>query len=702
MEDKKYRKPKAMSDQEWAERERARLRALSQRRSLAGRDIGDIPEISEEWSAKRDACRSDFRLFCETFFGEIFHLEWSQDHLRVLSKAQSAVLDGGLFALAMPRGSGKTTIAECACLWSVLYGHHQFVCLIGSDASAAESMLDTIKSEIENNDSILLAFPEAAYPIRRLGGINNRASGQLHDGERTRIAWTADEIIMPTIGDSPCSGSIIRVAGITGRIRGMKFVRPDGKSVRPSLVIIDDPQTDESARSFSQSESRVRVLSGAILGLGGPGQKIAGIMPCTVISPGDMADQILDRAKHPEWNGERTKMMYSFPKNQRLWDEYAEVRANCLREKGDISDATAFYSAHRADMDEGAEVAWSARFNHDELSAIQHAMNLRLLDEAAFSAEYQNEPLKSQAKMADKIDRDYFASKCNGLPRGVVPDDATTLSAFIDIQLQSLWWMVAAWSEKFTGYVIDYGVFPEQPGDYPIANSLKNKLEQRFPSVPLEGRIVGALGELVNSLCGKAWKNSADGEFKIDRLLIDANWGESTDSVYAFCRATPHSGVVMPSHGKYFSVLAKPIDQWKRNQGEKIGPGWRVSARSRRSIRSSLADVNHWKTITARKILSSLGVPGGITLFGKSPHAHRCLADHIGSETRHEVANKGRVVDEWKCQHQVDNHWWDCLVGCTLAASIQGIRPKEIRQPDAPAPRRVSFKEMQAARRNLR
>ena len=38
-------------------------------------------------------------------------------------------------------------------------------------------------------------------------------------------------------------------------------------------------------------------------------------------------------------------------------------------------------------------IAWPERFNHDELSAIQHAMNLKLQDERAFYAEYQNEPL---------------------------------------------------------------------------------------------------------------------------------------------------------------------------------------------------------------------------------------------------------------------------------------------------------------------
>ena len=73
----------------------------------------------------------------------------------------------------------------------------------------------------------------------------------------------------------------------------MKYKRADGQTVRPSLVVLDDPQTDESARSLSQCATRESILAGAILGLAGPGKKISGIMPCTVIRPGDMADNIL-------------------------------------------------------------------------------------------------------------------------------------------------------------------------------------------------------------------------------------------------------------------------------------------------------------------------------------------------------------------------------------------------------------------------
>ncbi|HID23605.1 MAG TPA: hypothetical protein EYP14_14570, partial [Planctomycetaceae bacterium] len=439
--------------------------------------------------ARKARAERDFRLFCEAYFPQTFYLPWSRDHLRVVARIEQAVLEGGLFAMAMPRGSGKTSLCETACLWALLYGHREFVALIGADEDHAVNMLNSIKSELENNDRLLEDFPEVVYPIRCLEGIHQRSSGQLYRGRPTRIEWTANHLVLPTIGCRPeavgcsregvrqprlqspvsslqptkASGAIIRVAGITGRIRGMKHKRTDGTSIRPSLVLVDDPQTDESARSPSQCAARERILAGAILGLAGPGRKIAGLMTLTVMYPGDMADRILDRKKHPQWQGERTKMVYAFPKNEALWARYAEIRAQGLQADEGTAAATEFYRQHREAMDEGAVVAWPQRYNPDELSAIQHAMNLRFdRGEHAFFAEYQNEPLPDEQPDEDLLSAEQIATRTNGYRRGEVPLGATHLTMFIDVQAKALFWLVAAWQDDFTGWVIDYGTEPEQ------------------------------------------------------------------------------------------------------------------------------------------------------------------------------------------------------------------------------------------------
>jgi hypothetical protein len=348
-------KPEPAADpyEEVKTRSRARNLALS----LAGRDIGELPEVAN--GPRKERAAADFRFFCDSYFPLTFSLPWSDDHLKVIARIEQAVLRGGLFALAMPRGSGKSSISECACIWAVLYGHREFVCLIGSDEGHAMDMLDAIKMELDGNDLLLDDFPEVVFPIHCLDGIANRCNGQLYRGERTHIDWTAREVVLPTVPGSKASGAIIKVAGITGRIRGMKYKRADSRTVRPSLVVLDDPQTDESARSLSQCATRESILAGAVLGLAGPGRKISGIMPCTVIRPGDMADNILSRDKHPEWSGERTKMVYAFPTDEKLWHRYAEIRAESLRNGREGVEATEFYREHREAMDAGSR--WPGR-----------------------------------------------------------------------------------------------------------------------------------------------------------------------------------------------------------------------------------------------------------------------------------------------------------------------------------------------------
>ena len=653
-------------------------RARQAEQSLSGRDIGALPPVANP--ERKVACERNFRLFCESYFPETYSLEWSQDHLKVIGKIETAVLSGGLFALAMARGSGKSSLAETACLWAMLYGHREFVTLIGATESAALEMLDSIKTELEVNELLASDFPEACFPIAALEGIANRCAGQLYKGERTRITWTSNEIVLPTIKDSKASGTIIRVAGITGRVRGMKFKRADGRSVRPSLVIIDDPQTSESAGSLEQTRKRVRVLAGDILGLAGPGQKISGIMPCTIIRPGDMADIILDRQEHPEWNGEKTQMVYRFPTNMKLWEQYADIRAESLRTDGSFQAATDFYLANRAAMDEGAEVSWEARYNHDEISALQHAMNLKLQDETAFFSEYQNSPLPEDVDDDSLLSVDEIAAKVNGLARFSVPMNTDRITMFIDIQKALLFYVVAAWGDDFTGAVIDYGAWPEQSQrTFTLANA-RPSIQDCFLTAGLEGGIYGALQALTNDFLAREFQREDGAMLKIERCMIDANWGASTDVVYQFCRQSEHSALLIPSHGRYVGASSKPMTEYRKQPGDRLGLNWMIpNVRGKRAIRHVIFDANFWKSFIHSRLSVPLGDKGSLSLYGRRPLQHQQFAEHLTAEYRVKTAGRGRTVDEWKLRpERRDNHWLDCLTGCAVLGSMLGATLPEV------------------------
>jgi phage terminase large subunit GpA-like protein len=481
----------------------------------------------------------------------------------------------------------------------------------------------------------------------------------------------------------------------------MKYKRADSRTVRPTLVVLDDPQTDESARSLSQCATRESILAGAVLGLAGPGKKISGIMPCTVIRPDDMSDIILDRDKHPEWNGERTKMVYSFPVNEKLWQQYAELRADSMRRGNAGEEATEFYRQNREAMDEGAVVAWPERFNHDELSAIQHAMNLKLQDEAAFFAEYQNEPLPEEVAGDNELTADQIAGKLNRMKRGEVPVGCNRLTAFIDVQANLLFFVVAAWEDDFTGYVLDYGTFPDQKRPYFTLRDARLTLAGVTGAAGLEGAIYAGLEALTNNLLGKGWRRDDGADLQVERCLIDANWGSATDVVYQFCRQSAHASVVMPSHGRFVGASSQPFSEYKRKPGDRIGLNRRMpNVQGKRAVRHAVYDTNYWKSFVHARLAVPMGDRGCLSLFGDKPEAHRLFAKHLTAEYRVKTEGRGRTVDEWKQRpERGDNHWLDCLVGCAVAASIQGAVLFGT-DGQAPANREpVSFAELQRRRR---
>ncbi len=653
-------------------KDQAACRQLEQ--SRAARDIGDIPPVKNHERKRR--ALTDFQFFCKSYSPKRFSMEWCDDHIRIAGKIERAVIRGTMLSFAMPRGSGKTTFSEAAVIWAALTGRHPFVMLIGSSESHATQMLANIKAELSINGLLLEDFPEVIFPIRDIENISRRCQGQLHHGKPTSIIWATDKLIFPNIPGSRAAGVLIRVAGLTGNIRGAIHTRHDGSTVRPTFVVLDDPQTDESAKSPTQNDTREGIIKGAILGLAGPGKKISAVMPCTVIQQDDLSDRLLDREKHPEWQGERAKMVYKWPKDEKLWNEYRKIRTDELKNDGDGGQATAFYKLNRAKIDEGAVVAWEARHAPDELSALQHAMNL-LQDrgEWAFFAEYQNEPLPDEELGDEELTADLVMSRTNGYQRRSVPVDASTITGFIDVQQKLLYWGIVAWTDEFSGYVIDYGTYPDQNRQSFSLRDAKITMAMKHPGAGVEGAIYGAFEILVDDLMGRAWVRDDGAEMSLSRILIDANWGTSTDTVYQFCRETQHKSNVTPSHGKYVGASSLPFSDYKRKVGEKVGNHWRMPAiKGKRATRYVLFDTNYWKTFIASRFITAKGDPGSLTLFGRKGTAHRMLADQVTAEYRVKTEGRGRVVDEWKLRASgQDNHFLDVLVGAGVAASMEGM-----------------------------
>lgn len=675
-------------------RHRDRMGKSQRQKSRSARDIAPLPKVAN--AARRARCAESFEAFCAAYFPETFCLPWSDDHRTAIAKIEKSVRTGGLFAYAMPRGSGKTSLINAAIIWALLYGLRKFITIVASDGPAATEILDTVKSELECNEALAEDFPEACHPVRRLEGIAQRAKGQLYNGQRTHVEWTDDRIVLPTIKGSICSAGIIQGAGITGRIRGMKFTRPDGKTVRPDLIVIDDPQTDESAKSPTQVAYREKIIKTAVLGLAGPGKEIAGFCPCTVIAPDDLADRLLDRTKHPQWQGERCKLLYGWPKREDLWDQYAKIRADAQRAGDkDAAAATDFYRTKQQAMDEGATAAWPARKFPHELNAVQHAMNLYFdSGREAFLAEFQNEPPRAKDESEQTLTEQQVLDKATGRLKGVVPLEATRLVAMVDVQQDVLFYGVLALQDDFSGHVVDYGTYPEQKSEIFTKSNLRRTLRQAEKAASWEEGLKRGLDSLSSLLLGRDWKREDGSVARIDRCLVDAHWGESTDLVRAFCRQSNFASVLTPSFGMFVGASSLPICDRPAKEGERLGLNWRMPAPRPGQIRHVTFDTNFWKTFFTGRVQQQAGGAGSLTLFGDAQD-HRLIAQHWLAEYPVTVEGRGRRVSEWKLIPGRDNDLLDVFVGCCVAGSIAGASLAELKQAKSRPRKRVRLSELQ-------
>jgi hypothetical protein len=482
--------------------------------------------------------------------------------------------------------------------------------------------------------------------------------------------------VLPWIEEEPSlsNGVAVESFGIESASRGLTCETPRGDILRPDIALADDPQTRASAKSPSQTQTRLEYLTGDVAYLPGPGESMAVFCPCTVIYEGDLADQILNRDTHPEWDGERTKMVERFPDDMSKWDTYADVLRAEMVESKTITKATKFYAGDRDAMDDGFVITWPERYDRQkgEISAIQHAMNLRIRNEAAFFAECQNEPIIAQDDL-ELLSADAICKKTTNYGRGVVPDECSVVTAFTDVQMEHLFWMVCAWTPDFTGYVIDYGAWPEQKRNYFTRRDIRKKLSHVYNGDE-SGIMFAALTELGHKLASAPYLKHGGGELSLGRWCIDGNWRSREQAVRAYAKQSPYASVIALSYGRGVKASQNPFSEAQRAIKWRTGPGWFWSD-GPGPAKGVMFDANLWKKRVHNGLMLSTGSRGSIQLFKAPPQVHRMLADHLLAEKPVKNEANGRTVYEWQDIPGRDNEGLDCLVGCALGASICGITP---------------------------
>ena len=690
------------------ERHKERMAAVARKASEKVREIGPLPPVADPLRKAR--CRDSLLEFCRTYFPRRFSLPFAECHFTAITEMESCSRDGGQLACAMPRGSGKTAIAECALVHAIFYGFQRFAVLVSASQKLASKSFKKIKKELENNPLLAEDFPEVCHPIRRLERITNRAAGQTLDGRPTQIEWTAESITLPTVEGSAASGATMVVVGIEGASRGLSVLGPGGEIIRPGLILVDDAQTRESAKSPTMTTDREAIITDDIMGMVGPGESLTLINLCTVIFPNDLSDRFLSPEKHPEFRRIRVKMIEQFPTRMDLWDRYADIRRESLRSGDRGLRAVEFLRENFDAMHEGARVSWPDRVRKGELSALHGAMDLYLANPRGFKSECQNEPEPvGGVTTAKELNPEHVAARLSGLPRFEVPREATRLTAMIDVGGQLHWYAVAAWDQWFGGSAIDYGTWPRQARGFFAASDPRPGLADIYPGMSEEQRVYAGLADLAAEILGRVYYRETTGEeMRVERCLIDCGWNAQT--VYQFCRQTPFANNIYPSKGIGRTATARGVSEWKPRPGEQSGWHWRLTVSETGRGRMVQFDPDAWKSFLFERLTTGMGGHGVLTLHGRQANAHEMLSEHLAAEYAEPVTIRGSTFDKWLNKpHQPDNHLLDALVGTAVAASVQGATWSASGSPTTETPEPVLVlseiqrqKREQSRRRALR
>lgn len=681
---------------------RKRQQELRRRESAAEKDVA-IP-WPEDLRRRRRHERNDvawlrYYFSVESGCVDPFWYEFTYQQVEMIEAIRHAIEYGGDQAIAASRGEGKTTIFERLLSKYVLEGRVRFAVLFAATGTAAANSLEAIKNAIETNAFLLADYPEVCAPVVALQNTPQRAHFQTVTGRRldnrrvfrespSKFSWTGQQISLPNVPGAPAARAVIATRGLDAAVRGLKM-----GGMRPEVAGIDDPDTEETARSGEQAKKLEDRIDKAIGGLGGQQHPIARVMLTTLQNRICTSYRFTDPAEKPSWKGRRFRYLVKPPERTDLWEEYINLRQSALAAYAEGTgkdqfgrEAHKFFVANRAAMEEGAEVANPNRFDGSilpdgsaaEISALQRYYNeVARIGPEAVSTEYDNDPPEEMGPVESEISAYRVTRQLGGFPRFVVPSSCKVVVQGVDVGKRQLHWVVRAWTPEAIGYVIDYGVTD-------VLGTVVGTDDG------LDVALYRAICERADEMLARPYVSADGGTVPVELTLVDC--GYRTDAIHRACAAAgrswkPAMGIGQSSgcvRGNFFEVARRtrdkiPGDGWYKS---KKTAGWFVGM-----------DTDRWKAWEHDRWMTTPGRPGSLQLFGEPSDARRLTPDekqhyryahHIVNEKEVEEIVRGVLKRYWKVVGtQSGNHYLDASYMTNVAANMLGIRLVDLRLPKA-------------------
>jgi hypothetical protein len=606
-----------------------------------------------------------------------YPLPFGKIHRAIEDGFSYAIRSGGGFAVAAPRGSGKSTELWGLALYALLTGKLRFPVYLPWAARDYKKALRFWKNALCHNSLLLRDYPQACAPFAwAKGNAMKLLYATNADGEPCGAQLRVSEgmIVLPD------SLGIIGSATINGNPRGLNHSSENGEVWRPDFALIDDPQDRETAQSATLTADVVHTIDADVAGMSGPDRPLPMCMACTVVADGDVASHYLGGGSG--WHSVRIGQVETWPNGwdikdseaRRLWSQWDEIR----REGEDTRDAgeaaIAFYLAHREQMTAGMAVSWDDRYDRklghpDALYTAMH--DLHKMGEEAFASERQNAPLKQGATVYTLTPEIVQSRVDFALLAGKVPDWATAVVATTDVNPSyALSTVVVAFGQNQRAHVMAYW-------QHPMSLS-----QSDAPAVISRGAQVG-LSEVGSRIA------------KMDptpRVWLIDGGGTPQDTVIGFC------GVSQKACGMQgLTAFGRAARQYRPTARYKV-----LIRQECHEVIESMArrwaifNADFWRELSQVAWVQAPGLPGSCSLPAGN---HRDFADQLCREPL-----------KWKAETPAGMRWeygsapgphdyGDCMTMSYVAAALLGIDTGQVAKPERKPARIPIFRPSQGLRR---
>ena len=654
-------------------------------------EVGVAPLPSPEILEARERYANDFVLLHQEVFPESTGIKpFGIVQQKSIYFGQDVFRKGGRLLKLEPRGYAKTTRITNEALFAVLAGMQDYVVIVCSNVTKAQEIVDSIRTELMNNDSLLELFPGTIACFRHLDNNPLKSRFQTYNGIHTFIKYEIGTIRFPTIPDEPSSGRFIEVRPLTN-LKGLNHKvksGPDaGKVFRPTLVVFDDPQTHEAAKSPTSVTSIVSMIKRDALKGGSQSRRVAAIMAITPVCNGDVAFHF-EKIEH-SWDIIKYKMIEKFPDAHEAWmSEYAKIYLNYDRTvRGDRYRAAMLARKYVEDNYEmlhaGSEVSWEYAFGWDEdpqteISPVQHAYNI-ILDDGWVDFEYECQCNTEYGMYEDgetiHCPANIIITKTNPFPRRRVPQATVEVVTHIDINKDFMSYVTIASGDPFQPHIIDYGTHPKQPGVL-SKRSVTVPLKSMYPHIADYREVLYlAIKDLTQTLAHRPYYREDGVEVFNSVIGLDVKFEE--DYIVRGCKDSALNNLILPTWGIYVGPDDEAVHERTYPEGSRTYHNCVEKPMRSRTIDYLHVDANFFKTEVHKAFNQVAGLRGSLTMFTPEwVDQHKVIADHCNSERPDREVGKKTTRNRisWKANsHQPDNEYFDNLANCFALLVRQGI-----------------------------